>query len=86
LMSSHLDFWRPSKRQLETLADCVAALLDTARTAALLGVDETMFVAWTKRLASAAAEEERLLAAFLARPRGVAHELAEISALGGRLP
>jgi hypothetical protein len=85
-MSSHLDFWRPTKRQLETLADCVAARLDTARTARLLGVSETMFVAWTRRLAAASAEEERAMAAFLARPRAVAHELAEASALGGGLP
>jgi hypothetical protein len=81
-----IDSWRPSKRQLETLADCVAARLDAARTARLLGVDETMFIAWTKRLALAVAEEERAMAAFLARPRGVAHELIEISAFGGRLP
>jgi hypothetical protein len=39
-MRSHLDFWRPSKRQLEALADCVAAGLDTARTARVLGVSE----------------------------------------------
>jgi hypothetical protein len=67
-MSSHLDFWRPSKRQLETLADCVAARLDTARTARLLGVSEPVFVSWTKRLAAAVAEEERREAEFLARP------------------
>jgi hypothetical protein len=57
--------WRPSKRQVELLADCVAAGLDTARTARVLGVDETMFVTWTKRLAAAVAEEERREAEFL---------------------
>jgi hypothetical protein len=46
----------------------------------VLGVDETMFVAWTKRLAAGVAEEERREAAFLARPRSIAHDLAEISA------
>jgi hypothetical protein len=80
-MSSHLDFWRPSKRQLEVIAECSIARLDTARTARLLGVDETVFVAWSKRLAEAVAEEERREAEFLARPRGEAHELAETSAL-----
>jgi hypothetical protein len=70
-MSSHLDFWRPTKRQLETLADCVAARLDTARTARVLGVSEPAFVAWTKRLAAASAEEELREAEFCARPRGV---------------
>jgi hypothetical protein len=85
-MSSHLDFWRPSKRQLETLADCVAARLDTARTARVLGVSEPAFVAWTKRLEAGIAEAQRREAAFLARPRGVAHELAEASVFGGRLP
>jgi hypothetical protein len=80
------DAWRPSKRQLEVLAECATAGLDTARTARLLGVSEAVFVAWSKRLAEASAEEERAMAAFLARPRGVAHELAEISGLGGRLP
>jgi hypothetical protein len=74
----------PTKRQPETLADCVAARLDTAKTARVLGVDETLFVSWTKRLALAVAEEERREAAFFARPRGEAHELA--SALGGGLP
>jgi hypothetical protein len=82
-MSSHLDFWRPSKRQLEMLAECSIARLPAARTARLLGVSEPVFAAWTKRLAAAAAEEERLLAEFLARPRGKAHELAEASAFGG---
>jgi hypothetical protein len=67
-MSSHLDFWRPSKRQLEVIAECAIARIDTARTAKLLGIDETMFAAWTKRLAAAVAEEERREAAFLARP------------------
>jgi hypothetical protein len=79
------DVWRPSKRQLETLADCACAGLDTARTARLLGVSEPVFAAWTKRLAAAAAEEARREAAFLARPRGDARELAEASALGGGL-
>jgi hypothetical protein len=51
------------------LADCAAARLDTARTARLLGVSEPVFAAWTKRLAEASAEEERAMAAFLARPR-----------------
>jgi DNA-binding transcriptional regulator YdaS (Cro superfamily) len=85
-VSSHLDFWRPSKRQLETLAECACARLDTARTARLLGVSEPVFVAWVKRLAAASAEEERAIAAFPARPRRVAHELAEASAFGGGLP
>jgi hypothetical protein len=80
------DVWRPSKRQLEALADCVAARLDRARTARVLGVDEPAFIAWTKRLAAAVAEEERREAEFLARPRGDAHELAEASALWGGLP
>jgi hypothetical protein len=64
-MSSHLDFWRPSKRQLDVIAECAIARLDTARTARVLGVDETMFAAWSKRLAAAAAEEERREAEFL---------------------
>jgi hypothetical protein len=68
-----IDAWRPSKRQLETLADCVAARLDTARVAQLLGVDETMFVVWLARLAAAAAEEEWREAEFLARPCYIAH-------------
>jgi hypothetical protein len=85
-MRSHLDFWRPSKCQLEVIAECSIARLDTARTARLLGVDETVFVAWSKRLAEAVAEEERAMAAFLARPRSDARELAEASALGGGLP
>jgi hypothetical protein len=63
-VSSHLDFWRPSKRQLETLADCACAGLDAARTARLLGVSEPTFMAWTKRLAAASAEEERREAEF----------------------
>jgi hypothetical protein len=71
-----IDVWRPSKRQLETLADCAG--LDTARTAKLLGVSEPTFMAWTKRLAAAVAEEERE-AAFFARP-------PETSAFGGGLP
>jgi hypothetical protein len=50
------------------LADCAVARLDVARTARLLGVDETVFAAWLARLAAAAAEEERREAAFLARP------------------
>jgi hypothetical protein len=78
--------WRPSKRQLEVLAECSIARMDTARTARLLGIDEPVFVAWSKRLAAAAAEEERREAEFCARPRGVAHELAEASVFGGRLP
>jgi hypothetical protein len=78
-------FGRPSKRQLETLADCAAARLDTARTARVLGVDETMFAAWTKRLTTASAEEARREAEFMAR-RYDPPELAEPSALGGRLP
>jgi hypothetical protein len=81
-----IDAWRPSKRQLEVLAECSIARLDTARTARLLGIDEPVFVAWAKRLAEASAEEERAMAAFLARPRGVARELAEASAFGGGLP
>ena len=76
--------WRPSKRQVETIAECTAAGLDAARTAALLGVSEPAFVAWTKRLALAVAEEERREAAFFARPRGKEQELAEAFALGGR--
>jgi hypothetical protein len=78
--------WRPSKRQLEVIAECAIARLDTARTARLLGIDETMFAAWTKRLAAAVAEEERREAAFFARPRGKEQELAEAFALGGGLP
>jgi hypothetical protein len=78
--------WRPSKRQVEVIADCVAARLDTARTARLLGIDEPVFAAWVKRLAAAVAEEGRREAEFLARPRGEAHELAEASALWGGLP
>jgi hypothetical protein len=66
------DVWRPSKRQLETLADCVAARLDTAQTAALLGVDETMFLAWTKRLAAGAAWEQQHASALLAAPVKIA--------------
>jgi hypothetical protein len=81
-----IDAWRPSKRQLETIAECAAARIDAARTARLLGVSEPTFMAWTKRLAAGVAEEERLVAAFLARPRGEAHELAEFSAFGGGLP
>jgi hypothetical protein len=81
-----IDAWRPSKRQLEVLAECSIARLDTARTARLLGVSEPVFAAWTKRLAAAVAEEELREAEFLARPRGEAHELAGTSALGGRLP
>jgi hypothetical protein len=81
-----IDVWRPSKRQLEVLAECAIARIDTARTAKLLGVDETMFVAWTKRLAAASAEEEYREAAFLARARGAPHEPAEISAFGGGAP
>jgi hypothetical protein len=73
------DAWRPSKRQLETLADCVAARLGTARTARVLGIDETVFVAWSERLAEASAEEERREAAFFARP-------PETSAFVGGLP
>jgi hypothetical protein len=69
--------WRPSKQQLETLAECSIARLDTARTARLLGVSEPVFVAWTKRLAAAVVEEERAMAAFLARPRSETHKLAE---------
>jgi hypothetical protein len=34
------DARRPTRQQLETLADCVAAELDTARTARVLGVSE----------------------------------------------
>jgi len=60
-----IDVWRPSKRQLEVLADCAAARLDTARTARLLGVSEPVFAAWTKRLAAASAEEERRKPRFL---------------------
>jgi hypothetical protein len=67
-MSSHVDFWRPSKRQLETLADCVAARLDTARTARVLGVSEPAFVAWTKRLAAGARLEVELLSQVPAAP------------------
>lgn len=67
-MSSHLDFWRPSKRQLETLADCVAARLNTARTVRLLGIDEPTFMAWTKRLAKGAVFEQRMVAEFMAAP------------------
>jgi hypothetical protein len=52
----------------------------------VLGVDETMFVTWTKRLAAAVAEEERREAEFLARPRDEAHKLAEASALRGARP
>jgi hypothetical protein len=78
--------WRPSKRQLETLADCAAARLDTARTARVLGVDETVFAAWARRLSAAAAEEQRREAEFLARPRGEARELAGTSAPWGGLP
>jgi hypothetical protein len=54
--------WRPSKRQLETLADCVAAGFDTARVAMLLGIDEATFIAWTKRLAAGAAYEAQMAA------------------------
>jgi hypothetical protein len=78
--------WRPSKRQLETLAECSAARLDTARTASLLGISEPVFLAWTKRLAAGAVEGERILMAeFLAWKSGIAHELAKASALGGGL-
>jgi hypothetical protein len=83
-VSSHLDFWRPSKRQLEVLADCACAGLDTARTARVLGVDETVFVAWSKRLAAAVAEEERREAEFLAR-RYDPPDLAEASAFSANL-
>jgi hypothetical protein len=78
-MSSYLDFWRPTKRQVETIAECAIARLDAARTARLLGVSEPTFMAWTKRLALAVAEEERREAEFLARP-------AEASAFGGGAP
>jgi hypothetical protein len=44
-----------------------------------LGVSEPTFMAWTKRLALAVAEEERREAEFLARP-------AEASAFGGGAP
>jgi hypothetical protein len=84
-VSSHLDFWRPSKRQLETLAECACARLDTARTARLLGVSEPVFVAWSKKLAEASAEEARREAEFMAR-RYDPPELAEASAFGGGLP
>jgi hypothetical protein len=53
--------WRPSPQQIELLADCACAGLDAARTARLLGVDEAVFVAWTKRLGAAAAQGERML-------------------------
>jgi hypothetical protein len=78
--------WRPTKRQVEIVAECAIARIDTARTAKLLGIDEPMFVSWAQRLAAAAAVEERREAAFLARSRGVAHERAEASVFGGRLP
>jgi hypothetical protein len=78
--------WRPTKRQLEVIAECSIARLDTARTASILGIDEATFLAWTKRLALAVAEEERAMAAFVARPGRVAHEPAEISAFRGGLP
>jgi hypothetical protein len=84
-MRSHLDFWRPSKRQLEVIAECAIARIDTARTAKLLGIDETMFVAWSKRLATASAEEERREAEFMVR-RYDPPDLAEASAFGGGLP
>jgi hypothetical protein len=77
-----IDVWRPSKRQLEVLADCAAARLDTARTARLLGVSEPVFAAWTKRLAEASAEEERREAEFMAR-RYDPPDLAVATALGG---
>jgi hypothetical protein len=54
------DYWRPSKRQLEVLAECSIARLDTARTAQLLGVSEEVFAAWTKRLAAAVAHGARI--------------------------
>jgi hypothetical protein len=60
--------WRPSKRQLELLADCACAGLDASRTAALLGVSALTFLAWTKRLSMASAEEERREAEEIARP------------------
>jgi hypothetical protein len=67
-MSSPLDIWRPSKRQLEVIAECAIARIDTARTAKLLGVDEPMFAAWTKRLAAGARLEVELLAQVRAAP------------------
>jgi hypothetical protein len=60
--------WRPSKRQLETLADCICARLDTTRTARVLGIDEPAFVAWTRRLAAGARLEVELLSQVPAAP------------------
>jgi hypothetical protein len=60
--------WRPSKRQLEVLADCACAGLDAARTAALLGIDEPTFAAWARRLAAGARLDDEMLATGPARP------------------
>jgi hypothetical protein len=58
--------WKPSRRQLEVLADCMCAGLDTTRTARQLGVDEAEFVAWAKRMAAGIAEVKRREAALQA--------------------
>jgi hypothetical protein len=63
-----INVWRPSKRQLEVIAECAIARIDTARTAKLLGIDETVFVSWSKRLAAGAAWEQQHVAALLAAP------------------
>ena len=41
--------WRPSKRQVELLVDCLTARLGTAEPAQQLGVSEPEFVAWAAR-------------------------------------
>jgi hypothetical protein len=45
--------FRPTIRQLETIAECIAARVSPAQTAAVLGIAEGDFVAWGRRLANA---------------------------------
>jgi hypothetical protein len=60
--------WKPTKQQIALLADCATARLDTAKTSALLGIDEVVLIAWRKRLEAGAIWEQRMEAEEIARP------------------
>ena len=54
-IGSERPLFKPSTRQLETIAECVAARMSPVATAAALGIPESDFVAWGRRLADARA-------------------------------
>jgi len=64
--------WKPTTRQLETLAELAIARAPVAVMAAALGLTPEAFVAWRRRsLAAARAEEERYKPEPIPEPKPV---------------